>query len=76
MLGDRKNSLEQNGKGEYAAESTTPVAGIGYRKKLNSIVHRRISLADMQPNLQGRAHVSRTNLMETQQPNNYTMPAS
>ena len=54
MLGDRKNSLEQSGRGEYAAAAdSTPVSGIGFRKKLKPIVQRRISMADIHPNYHG-----------------------
>ena len=59
MLSDRKNSLNQSYKGEYAAESNTPVTGIGFRK-----VNRRISMADIQPNLPGAGKISRTNQMD------------
>ena len=78
MLGDRKNSFDHNLKGEYAAEAKTPVSGIGFRKKINSIVHRRISMADIQPNLKGSPNISRTNLMDNDNnlPNIYTMPAT
>ena len=59
MLGDRKNSLNPNDRGEYAAEPNAPVAGIGFRK-----VNRRISMADIQPNLPGAARISRANQMD------------
>ena len=78
-MGDRKNSLDQSTRGEYVVESTTPVAGIGVRKKLGSIVHKRISMAEIQPNQHGigaPAEISRTNLMDKSLPNNCTMPAS